>query len=99
VPDSKVLAGEYGAAFVVGIIDNRPVLPYSSAYLITETRCCRLARKVGEDSLAKGTKPHLYRGCRPNREECDTPTIYEGIAVAALICMNAFKEELGETLR
>jgi hypothetical protein len=91
------LAGRYGAAFVAGIIDKCPVLPYSSAYLITKAQRCRLARKVRQDSLATG-RTALYRGCDQFSEVCNTPTVYDQITVAALICMDAFEEELRKTL-
>jgi hypothetical protein len=91
------LGDEYGCAFVVGLIDrdiDTTRLPYSSAYLVTDSCFRRLSRKSGADSLAG----ELYRSCEPGWAVCDSPILYENCCVAALICMDAYDRERRERL-
>jgi hypothetical protein len=94
----RALANQYYAAFVVGLVDNDAdinQLPYSSAYLVTDSCCRRISVKSGGDSLLN----NLYRTCDSNVTACDSPALHEEFCVAALICMDADDSERRESLK
>jgi hypothetical protein len=85
-------AKQFDMVYVVGLIDNdepdRPDSPYSSAYLITSTCCCRLSRKMGKDDLADC--PHGQRIYQPFPQPSDTPSqVIQEACIAGLLCMDA----------
>jgi len=76
------IARERRIAFVAGLIDDTEALGqgHSCACLIDGNFCTILSRKTECD------KSSAYRPCE---RDCDGPTLYRGVYIAALICMDA----------
>jgi predicted amidohydrolase len=76
------LSAELKIAFVVGLIGDRDAQGpgYSCAHLIDGHAIHLLTCKMADDGSGN------YRCCT---EECDRPTEYRGVRVAALVCLDA----------
>jgi hypothetical protein len=91
------LCERFTMSLVAGLIiktPNGPDPPYSSAYLIDSEGFGLLCHKMGDDRTA--VRQSGGETCRPNYTRCPdgcdahNVTIYRNLAIAALICMDAF---------
>jgi predicted amidohydrolase len=84
----RTFAAEFGLAFVVGLIEPSPAqctLGLNVAYLISENTCAVLSQKTGSDDMASVAYT-------PSMETNDSPVLFEGVSIAALVCMDAAEQ-------
>jgi len=94
----QTLSGEFQVAFVAGLIideGNGVDPPYNSAYLIDDSRQIPMCRKMDKDGWQNGGTrgENNYSHCVDDCD-CNNPLEYEGLCIAALICIDANPQQI-----